>query len=375
MGQELKSRVAVVGGGPAGCMCAYFLQNDFDVTVFEASSPLKTLLPTGGGKCNICHAEFDFKELAKNYPRGEKFLYSVFSKFSTYDTIEFFKNIGVESYIREDFRVFPVSNSSKDVREKFLKNLNKVRFIKEEVLRINPGFQVVTNMNSYKADYVVIASGGHASYELIRLLGHKIVEPKPALTGLVTKEDLSKLAGVSINGVLFTHKGVSGPEVYKISSIKARENFPYSLSFDFIGNIDLQIALNENSHKSIKNLMSEYVPKSFAQYVLEQLGIDPDEKCHKINGKIRDNILDKMQNFTVTAVKPVPDGEVVTCGGVDLKEINPKTMESKIANDIYFCGEVMDIDGFCGGFNLQNCWSTGYLAACSILSKNRIKNV
>lgn len=354
MEQGLKSKVAIIGGGPAGCVCAYFLQDNFDVTVYDKKSPLLTLLPTGGGRCNLAHAEFDFKELAKNYPRGEKFLYSVFSRFSTADTLEFFEKIGVETYIQDDMRIFPKSDSAKDVREKFLKALNKVKFVKKEIFDIPD------------ADFVVIATGGHASYNIIRALGHRIVEPKPALTGLVTKEDFSVISGVSINDVLFTHKGISGPAVYKISSLKARDKFPYTLSFDFVGDIDLQAALNENPHKTIKNLLSEYVPKSFAEFILDE----PDRKCHIIDGKTRDKILDKLQNFTVTAVGTVPDGEVVTSGGVDLDEINPKTMESKLVPHVYFCGEVMDIDGFCGGFNLQNCWSTGYLAAQGIISSS-----
>ena len=391
MAQESKSKVAVIGGGPAGCICAYFLQNDFDVTVFDKKSPLSTLLPTGGGRCNLAHAEYDFKELAKNYPRGEKFLYSIFSKFSTADTLDFFKKIEVETYTQENERIFPVSNSSKDVRKKFLKALDKVKFVKEEVLRIdNSGklkmesgklqnfqlstfnFQhlhkITTTMASYNADFVVIATGGHASFELIRLLGHNIIPPKPALTGLKTKEDFSSITGVSINDILFTHKGVSGPKIYEISSINARKSFPYKLSFDFVGEIDLQTALNLNPHKTIKNLLSEFVVKSFAEYILYNLRISPDIKCHKIDGKMRDKILNKLQNFEITVVGTVPDEEVVMSGGVDLKEVNPKTLESKLHKNIYFCGEVLDIDGFCGGFNLQNCWSPGYISAQSILS-------
>ena len=136
MGQELKSKVAVIGGGPAGCICAYFLQNNFDVSVYDKNSPLRTLLPTGGGRCNLGYGEYDFKELASNYPRGEKFLYSVFSQFSTGDTVEFFENIGVNTYMQDDMRIFPVSNSSNEVRKNFLNALRKVKFIKEEVLRI-----------------------------------------------------------------------------------------------------------------------------------------------------------------------------------------------------------------------------------------------
>lgn len=366
MVQELKSKVAVIGGGPAGCICAYFLQDNFDVTVFDFSSPLRTLLPTGGGRCNLAHAEYDFKELAKSYPRGEKFLYSVFSKFSTCDTIEFFEKIGVPTYTQDDMRIFPVSDSSKDVRENFLNALKKVKFVKEKVLRIDDSFKIVTDMGSYNFDYTVISIGGHSSYNIIKYLGHNIIEPKPALAGLKTKEDFSSLSGVCLNDVLFTHQGVSGPAIYKISSIRARDNFPYKLKFNFIGDIDFQSALNENPHKSIKNLTADYVPKSFAEYVLNSLGINPDEKCHKINGTTRDKILNKLQNFEITAVSTIPDSEVVTSGGVDLKEINPKTLESRIVPKLYFCGEVMDIDGFCGGYNLQNCWSTGFAAAQSL---------
>lgn len=371
MEQESKSKVVIIGGGPAGCMCAYFLQNDFDVIVLEKNSPLKTLLPTGGGRCNLCHAEFDFKELVKNYPRGEKFLYSVFSKFSTADTIEFFEKIGVPSYIQENLRVFPKSNSAKDVREHFLRALNKTKFVKENALRINrkrDKFSVVTDMGAYNANYVVIASGGHATYDLIKMLGHKIVEPKPALVGLLTKENFSQISGVCINDLLFTHKGVSGPRIYTISSLRARDKFPYKLNFDFIGKIDLQNDLNSNPHKSIKNLLADYVPKSFVEYVLQVLKINKETKCHAIDGKTRDRILDKLKNFEITVIGTSPDGEVVTAGGVDLKEINPKNLESKIVPHVYFCGEVMDIDGFCGGFNLQNCWSTGYLSAQGIIS-------
>lgn len=371
MEQELSSRVIIIGGGPAGCICAYFLQNKFDVTIIEKNSPLKTLLPTGGGRCNLCHAEFDFKELAKNYPRGEKFLYSVLSKFGTADTIEFFEKIGVKTYIQENMRIFPQSNSAKDVRDHFLKALNKVKFIKENALRINKlenKYSVVTDMGAHKTDYVVIATGGHATYDLIKMLGHKIIEPKPALVGLLTKENFSAISGVVLNDILFTHKGISGPKIYEISSLKAREKFPYKLSFDFIGEIDLQTELNSNPHKSIKNLLSEHIPKSFADFVLRELKINSDLKCHAIDGKTRDRILDKLHNFEFTITGTFPDGEVVTSGGVDLKEVNSKNMESKIVPHIYFCGEVLDIDGFCGGFNLQNCWSTGYVASQGILN-------
>lgn len=380
---ELKSKIAIIGAGPAGCMCAYFLQNNYEVTLFDFASPLRTLLPTGGGRCNLAYAEYDFKELVKFYPRGEKFLYSIFSKFSTADTLAFFESIGVNLYMQDDFRVFPVSNSSAEVRDKLLKALNNVSFIKEKVLRVdrvNYLFKVVTDCGSYNFDKIVISTGGHASYNMIKYLGHNIIPPRPTLVGLKTKENMMELAGVALKNVaaycenlhlsgdiLFTHKGVSGPLIYKISSLLAKKDIPYRIIFDITGEIDLQNLLNINPHKSIKNLLSDFVPKSFAVFVLKKSGIDPLEKCYKINGTQRNSILSLLNNFEINVVDTIKDGEVVTCGGVDLNEVNPKTLESKLEPGIYFCGEVLDIDGFCGGFNLQNCWSTGYVAAQSIL--------
>ena len=358
------SKVAIIGAGPAGCMCAYFLQDKFDVTIFDLGSPLRTLLPTGGGRCNLAHAEYDFKELAHNYPRGEKFLYSVFSKFSTSDTVDFFEKIGVPTYSQDDGRIFPKSNSAGDVREKFLKALNKVKFVKE----------IVTELDFEKYKYIVIATGGHSTYSLAK--GHTIIQPKPALVGLKTNEKFPQ--GVSIKNVkaeglkddiIFTHEGISGPLIYKISSVKARESFPYTINFDFCGDFDMQDMLNSNPHKDIKNLVSELVPKSFAEYILTKSGINENEKCHNIDGKTRDKITGALTKYPVEFTGVSKGTEVVTCGGVSLDEVDSKTMESKVVPNLFFCGEVLDIDGFCGGFNLQNCWSTGYVAAMGIMNE------
>lgn len=380
MALESKSKIAIIGGGPAGCFCAYCLkQNGFAPVIFEKNSPLKTLLPTGGGRCNLAHAEFDFKELAKNYPRGEKFLYSVFSKFSTSDTIEVFEKIGVKTYIQDDMRIFPISNSASDVRAKMLEAIKGAKFIKENVLSVMPcngGYEVKTNGGSYFFEKVIFSIGGHASFDLLKNLAIEIIPPKPALTGLRTIQNFKSLSGVSVQNVtakvgkqnfrgdfLFTHDGISGPVVFTVSSIMVREAFPYKITFDFAGEIDLQCMLNENPHKSVKNLLSGLVPKSFAAYITEHAGVSENLKCSDVNGKIRNAILKYLNDFEVEAVSVSGGGEVVTSGGVDLREVNPKTLEAKKYQGMYFCGEVLDIDGLCGGFNLQNCWSTGYLAA------------
>ena len=377
--------VAIIGAGPAGCVCAKFLKNNgFCPIIFDKGKYLRTILPTGGGRCNLAHAEFDFKNLTKNYPRGEKFLYSVFSKFGTEDAIQFFKQLGIETYTQEDNRIFPKSNFSRDVQEKLLKALKGCKFVSEKVLsieKLDNCYKIITNKSSYAFDVVIVSTGGHGNWDIFNKMDLNIIPPTQALVGLVTKENFSAISGVSIKNVktygkefknsdngdiIFTHKGISGPLIYKISSIFARKEMPYKLVFQLVKNLDLQAELNKNPHKEIKNLLGQFVPKSFAEFVLENLDIEKDTPCHKITGKLRDKIYKKLTTFEVTIISKVPDGEVVTCGGIDLKEINSKTMESKKYPNLYFCGEVLDIDGFCGGFNLQNCWSTAFVVAQSV---------
>ena len=377
--------VAIIGAGPAGCVCAKFLKNNgFCPIIFDKGKYLRTILPTGGGRCNLAHAEFDFKNLTQNYPRGEKFLYSVFSKFGTEDAIQFFKQLGIETYTQEDNRIFPKSNSSRDVQEKLLKALKGCKFVSEKVLsieKLDNCYKIITNKSSYAFDVVIVSTGGHGNWDIFNKMDLNIIPPTQALVGLVTKENFSTISGVSIKNVktygkefknsdngdiIFTHKGISGPLIYKISSIFARKEMPYKLVFQLVKDLDLQAELNKNPHKEIKNLLGQFVPKSFAEFVLENLDIEKDTPCHKITGKLRDKIYKKLTTFEVTIISKVPDGEVVTCGGIDLKEINSKTMESKKYPNLYFCGEVLDIDGFCGGFNLQNCWSTAFVVAQSV---------
>lgn len=387
----VNKNVAIIGAGASGCICAYYLlKSGIDVTLFDFGSPLRTLLPTGGGRCNLAHAQYDFKELAKNYPRGEKFLYSVFSKFSTYDTLSLFEELGVETYVQEDDRIFPTSNSAKDVRENILEKIKKANFFKEKVSKIevlDNGFKITTAVKAndriysrdkecqYLFNDVVVATGGRGSKEFLKKLNHNIIPEKPSLVGLnsetkvppgiVIKNVYSK--DFKINGdILFTHFGISGPLTYKISSIKARDSFPYKLSFDLYPlELPLQDIFNSNPHKEVKNILSKYLPLNFVKYILVDLG---EVKAHRIDGKTRDLILDKIHNFELKITGTNKGDETVTAGGIDLKEVNPKTMESKIYPHLYFAGEVLDIDGFCGGFNLQNAWSTAYIAAESILS-------
>ena len=373
--------IAIIGAGASGCICAYLLQKEgFDVTLFDKGMPLRTLLPTGGGRCNLAHAEYDFKDLTKNYPRGEKFLYSVFSKFSTYDTLALFDELGVETYTQEDERIFPTSNSAKDVREKILNNLKNVQIQKEEVIKlekIDSGFKILSTPNysknkkmcEYLFSHVIIAIGGHSNFDFLKNFEIKIISPKPSLVGLNTKEKSKEISGIVVrnanyNGLtdnlLFTHFGISGPLAYKISSIKARDNFPYKLNFDLHPQeINLQELLNTNPHKDVKNILSKFIPHGLIKYLIGDIA---DIKAHKIDGKTRDFILSKLHNLELTVIGTNKGEETVTAGGIDLSEINPKTMELKKYKNIYCIGEALNIDGFCGGYNLQNAWSTAFVA-------------
>lgn len=367
--EDKKLNAAIIGAGASGCICAYhLLKSGVSVTLYDKFLPLKTLLPTGGGRCNLAHAEYDFKELAKNYPRGEKFLYSVFSKFSTADTIQMFEEMGIKTYTQDDGRIFPVSDSSKDVQETILKEIRRlgVKFVQKEIYDCNELFKT--------HDKIVIAIGGHSGYKLLEQFGIKIVKPKPSLTGLNTAENFKELSGTvvkdaAIDGlcgdILFTHFGISGPLVYTVSSINAFKNMPYKLAIDLNPDLmDLQEILNTSPHKEIKNILSDFMPKKLAEFVLTDF--DKNAKAHSIDGRTRDLILEKIHRFEVTVEGTNKGEEIVTAGGVDLDEINPKTMEVKKVPNLYCIGEVLNIDGFCGGFNLQNAWSTSYICAKGI---------
>lgn len=374
----MSKSVAIIGAGASGCLCAYFLlQTGIEVTLFDKGSPLRTLLPTGGGRCNLAHAEYDFRELAKHYPRGEKFLYSVFSKFGTAETLETFEKMGIKCYSQENGRIFPESNSAKDVREVILKNLNKATFIKEEISSIKTldcGFKIKSNKSEYYFDKVIIAIGGHSGQDLAQQLGIKTVNAKPSLVGLNTKENFKELSGTVVkkakyNGIvddlLFTHFGISGPLIYTISSIKAFDEMPYKLTIDLSPELlELQGDLNNYPHKEIKNILNKYLPQKVVSYVLK--GLDETTKAHKISGKTRDLILERIHNFEVNIISTNKGEETVTAGGIDLNEIISKTMEVKNFPNLYAIGEVLNIDGFCGGFNLQNAWSTAYTCAEAI---------
>lgn len=397
------TKICIVGGGPAGVMAAIIASENPDnqIYIFDKGIILNTILPTGGGRCNLAHAEYNFKELAKFYPRGEKFLYSIFSRFSTAETLDFFDGIGIKTYTQNDNRIFPVSDSAKDVKHALLKRLEKTNIKKvfEKVVDVQKnelGFVVKTDKNTHNFDKVVIATGGRGNGQnLAKNLGHNIIDLKPALSSLITKEnDFSEISGIGLKNIyaeiffenkkikdlmgdmLFTHTGISGPVVYKISSYCAYlsycKNNPLKIVFNLVGanyNEFDDILLNSlkvNAQKDVVNVLSEFVPKNLALAVLKKNKINSQIKSGQLSKIDRKTITQALTGLTFNAVGITKGEEIVTAGGVDLKEINSKTMESKILEGLYFCGEVIDIDGLTGGFNLQNCWSTGYVVGNSL---------
>lgn len=366
-----KAKSAIIGAGASGCMCAYFLlKAGVEVTLFDKNPPLKTLLPTGGGRCNLAHAIYDSKDLASNYPRGEKFLYSVFSKFGTYEAIETFKELGIKTYTQADGRIFPVSNSSSDVRNKILARLKELggSFIQEKVTSIDKLIRIY--------DCVVIATGGHAGYELLTPYNIDITTARPSLVGLKVKTSFAELSGITvknaeINGlegdILFTEFGLSGPLIYTISSIKAFDKFPYELEIDFAPSlINLQEKLDLSPRKELKNIIADYMPKRLAEFIICDL---PSVKGYQINRKLRYLIENRIHHYNIIIIGTNKGSETVTAGGVNLDEIYPNTMEFKKVPNLYCIGEVLNIDGLCGGFNLQNAWSTAYVCAAGIKEK------
>lgn len=402
MSYEKKIKIGIIGGGPAGIFCALFAseKEDNEIYIFDKQDTLKTLLPTGGGRCNLAYGEFDFKELAKNYPRGEKFLLSVFSKFSTTDTLAFFEQIGVKTYMQEDFRFFPEANSSSFVRKRLIDKTrkNNIKNIKEKVIDIkkeDDKFLVRTEKNHFVVDKLVIATGGRGQgQKFAKKLGHNIVPLRPALCSLLTKEtDFFDLSGLTLKNVcasvfynnkkittqtgdiLFTHFGISGPLSYKISSycayIKFTPEIPLNIKIKLTEHDNLEKSLteliNKNPQKNIINVIDTYIPHRLAEKILIKDKIQPETKSGQLKKEDRIKIIKNLTEFSLNVIGVKRGEEIVTAGGIDLNEVNPKTMESKVIKNLYFCGEVLDIDGLTGGFNLQNCWSTGYICGTSLI--------
>lgn len=396
-------KVVVIGGGASGMLCAILQKRlGYDVTLIERNEKLgKKLYITGKGRCNLCN-DCEIEEFFNNVVSNPKFLSSAIYSFSPADTMNFFESLGLSLKTERGNRVFPVSDKSSDVIKVLQNELNRLgveiklneRAVKLSVCenRING---VLTDKSEYLADKVVVATGGITypstgstgdGFEFAKSVGHTVTKLYPSLCGANLKgEDFKALQGLTLKNVkltayqndvafyteqgemLFTHYGVSGPLVLTCSALLARRD-TNGVKFS----IDLKPALDkqtldkrvlrdflENKNKELKNSLDGLLPKAIIPLVIKNSKIPEYKKVSIITSAERERLVDTVKNleFNFHSLRGVNEA-VITSGGVSVKEINPKTMESKIIKGLYFIGEVLDVDAFTGGFNLQIAFST-----------------
>jgi len=392
-----KKRIIIIGGGAAGFFTAANLDEKiYYVTILEQNSDvLQKVKISGGGRCNVTHACFDPRELVNFYPRGNRELLSVFTKFQPGDTLDWFEKRGVPLKIEKDNRTFPESDSSQSIMDAMInevKNKNfevKTQISVSEIIKETESYLIKTKNGDFTADIIIYTTGSSPkSLKLIQNLGHKIVEAVPSLFTFNIKDDLLKdLPGTSFENaevsipslkteesgpLLITHWGLSGPAVLKISAWEARNLAKLKYNFDIEVNFiskpisEAEEALkdfkNSNPKRSIAQSKIFDVTNRFWNKILEINHINPDRQIANITKKELNLILENLcaKKLKVTGKSTFKD-EFVTAGGVDLKEINFKNMASKILPNFHIAGEVLDIDAVTGGFNFQACWSEGWL--------------
>ena len=411
-------KVAIIGGGPAGMLSAITAkEKGHDVIILEKNNQLgKKLLITGKGRCNIT-SSLNIDEFIKNIPGNGKFLYSAFKRYTNDDIINFLKKEGLNVKEERGNRVFPVTDKSLDVLKCFTKKIKELGInvkynenVQEIIINQNNEIQGVKTQNGViKADKVILATGGKSypltgstgdGYILAKKLGHTVTKIKPSLVPLeiYEKNICKQLQGLSLKNVkirledesknkniyedfgemLFTHFGVSGPIILSSSSHLVRykeiENLLKEQKIKLI--IDLKPALteeklnerilrdfSEEKNKEYKNSLNKLLPQKLIPVILEKSGIKYNKKVNEITKEERLKIVKLLKNFElkIQNFRPIEEA-IITSGGINIKEINPKTMQSKIILGLYFAGEIIDVDGYTGGFNLQIAYSTGFVA-------------
>jgi predicted Rossmann fold flavoprotein len=401
--------IGIIGGGAAGMMAAMMakLENPTaSVTLFDKNFGLGSkVIISGGGRCNLTTGYTDIEEMLKNYPRGSKFLKNAMYAFGPAEVYEWFESQGVPLKIEKDMRVFPVSNDGKDivgVFEQFFSTEDvdaRLEIDIKKVLKVGEKFILTDSLGEeFEFDKLIVTTGGQAyrhtgstgdGYDFAESLGHTITELGPSLNSFTLKKQWG-LAGVSLANVtmkttlkdgkkvsysgpfVWTHKGISGPVVFAMSAYSTfeectKEN-PIRLSVDFVPTLSLPELekhafdfIKANPKKPFFSIFHEFMPKSVLFALLE----DAKKPCNETSHSVIRKAVEKLKNFPLRVIGRGEGSEFVTAGGVDTAEINPKTMESRICPGLYFAGEVMNIDGFTGGYNLQASWATGRLAGIS----------
>ena len=402
--------VIVIGGGAAGFFAAINTAENHKnctVTLLEKSSKLLSKVRvSGGGRCNVTHACFDNAQLVKNYPRGEKELRNAFSRFTTTDTINWFQKRGIELKTEADGRMFPITDNSETIVNCLMQEADKngvkikLNVSIEEISRNEDGtFTLTANGGgTFKVDKLVIATGGNSkeeAYNWLKKLGHTISKPVPSLfTFNIPNNEITKLMGVAVPHVkvrvgnskletegplMITHWGMSGPAILKASAWGARILSDFDYKFTALISwlpkhteekirIEFNNQREENPAKMILGNCPFELPKRLWEHLVQKAGITETVRwadLPKKNSNLLSHFLisDEYKVEGKTTFKE----EFVTCGGINLKEIDFGTMESKIVTGLYFCGEVMDVDGITGGFNFQNAWSSAWIVANNII--------
>jgi hypothetical protein len=401
--------VAIIGGGPAGMLASGRAgELGAKVVLLEKNARLgRKLLITGNGRCNLTQAEYNIREMVEKFGENGKFLFSSLSAFGVKETIEFFNDRGCKTKVERGDRVFPESDKAQDVLDVLVKYMaengvtvscsSEVMSLEKEDNRIT---RLITNKGEIIAKNYILCTGGKSfpgtgstgdGFKWLEKLGHHVTELTPSLTALNIKENRVKsLQGLSLKNVevsilqndtkkesifgemLFTHFGISGPIILSISKNvgKLLKKGKVTLSLDLKPALDfikldkrLQRDFLKYQNKIFKNSLDELLPQNLIPIIIDQSGIDPDKQVNSITKEERHKLLSllKSLNMTVTSLQGF-EHSLITSGGVAIKEIDPKTMRSKLIENLFFAGEIIDVDGPTGGYNLQVCWSTGYVA-------------
>jgi len=394
-------KIGVIGGGAAGFFAAIHASGPGrEVTIFEKSPKLLSKVKvSGGGRCNVTHRPMEISKLVKNYPRGEKFLKRVFPKFKSDDTIKWFESRGVALKIETDGRMFPISDSSQSIIDVLLKEAQKLNIsIRKScgVKSISPEathYKLDTDAGVFVVDKLIIATGGHPkldNYSFLKNLNHSILDPIPSLFTFNTpKESLRELMGLSVTDgivkiegtkmtyrgpVLVTHWGVSGPAVLKLSAFGAQwlkdKNYFATVLINWNGGFGEEefgahiksYTLAHPNRKIESNSLFD-IPARLWEHFCERSVIENGQLYSTLSKKQINKLVQNLFCYTLKVEgKTTFKEEFVTAGGIALDEVNPETLESKYHPNLYFAGEVLNIDGITGGFNFQAAWSTGFLA-------------
>jgi predicted Rossmann fold flavoprotein len=396
-----KYDIIIVGGGAAGFFTAINIADKnpkYKIAILErGKSVLEKVRISGGGRCNVTHAEFIPKELAKNYPRGEKELLGPFHQFCSGDTIEWFEKRGVELKIEDDGRMFPVSNSSETIINCFVSEVKKHKIdvlTSQSVQSIFQGenyWKVETNHETFSCQKLIMATGSNPKiWDLLSEIGHTIVSPVPSLFTFNIKDArIAALMGISAVGnvkiknakleaagpILITHWGLSGPGILRLSAwganLLAEKKYQFAIVVNWLNDFTFDETLENLRDLKIsesKKTVSKKSPYELSNRLWESLciasGIATETKWTDLTKNQLTNLANQLTNceFQVNGKSTFKE-EFVTAGGIDLKEINFKTMESKLFPNLFFAGEIVNIDAITGGFNFQNAWTSGYILA------------